>query len=590
MTNTHDTEAMGHFEGKSEAQASPGYDASLRSRVVKEGLARAPHRWQLRATGLDDAAIDQPFVAVAHTFGEVSPCSQSLMPQVQAAKLGIEVGGGTAREFSTVSVSDVIGQQNEGMRYSLMSREVIADSVELVVKAQGYDAVVGVGACDKTIPGLLMAMVRLNLPSLFLHGGQMLVGWHNGEQINPVRMFEGIGKVHAGQMTAEELEQMGTNIVTTAGACPGQFSSGTAGSIAEVLGFTPLGSTGIPAAFSIRQAVARRAAEQLMRNVLTRGGPLPRELVTRKGLENAVAIVAATGGSTNATLHLPAIAHEAGIDFSLRDMEKILRRTPTLASLMPGGPHVPYELHRVGGIPVVLKALLKGGYLHGDVPTLDGRPLQEALEAFPDPDGTIVRSHVEPFRATGGLRVLSGSLAPDGAVIKIAGLTTLSLEGPARVFESEGEALAAVQRRAYDEGDVIVIRNEGPHGGPGMREMLSVTSAIVGQGRGQSVALVTDGRFSGATRGLCVGHISPEASQGGPLALVKSGDRIRVDANEGTIDLLVDDAELQRRKAEWQPAARPVRLAGVSEKYARLVGPSNRGAVTHSGAMEWPLG
>ncbi|WER47626.1 dihydroxy-acid dehydratase [Cupriavidus sp. WKF15] len=573
-----------------EKHGGEDFDSSQRSRLVKHGLERAPHRWQLRATGLDDAAIDQPFVAVAHTFGEVSPCSQSLLPQIQAAKLGVEVGGGTAREFSTISVSDVLAQQHDGMRYSLMSREVIADSVEVVVRAQGYDALVGIGACDKTLPGLLMAMVRLNVPSLLLHGGQMLVGWHKGEQVNPLRMFEGVGKVHAGEMTAQELEQMGTDIVTTSGACPGQFSSGTAGSIAEVLGFTPLGSTSIPAAFSVRQAVARRASEQLMRNVKSGGGPLPRDLVTRKGLENAVAVVAATGGSTNASLHLPAIAHEAGIAFGLRDMQEILRRTPTLASLMPGGPHVPYDLHRIGGVPVVLKALLKGGYLHGDVPTLDGRTLEEALQDVADPDGTIVRSHLQPFRESGGLVVLTGNLAPDGAIIKIAGLTKLSIEGPARVFESEDDALAAVKQLAYDEGDVLVVRNEGPHGGPGMREMLSVTSAIVGQGRGQSVALVTDGRFSGGTRGLCVGHVSPEASQGGPLALVKSGDRIRIDAGTGEIELLVEEAELRRRRAEWKPVERPVRLAGVTEKYVRLVGPSSRGAVTHSGAMEWPLG
>lgn len=573
-----------------ETHSGEGFDPSRRSNIVKQGLERAPHRWQLRATGLDDDAIAKPFVAVAHTFGETSPCSQSLLPQVQAAKVGVEVGGGTAREFSTISVSDALGQQHAGMRYSLMSREVIADSVEVVVRGQGYDALVGIGACDKTIPGMLMAMVRLNIPSLFLHGGQMLVGWHKGEQVNPLRMFEGIGKVHAGEMTAQELEEMGTNIVTTSGACPGQFSSGTAGSIAEVLGFAPLGSTGIPAAFSVRQAVARRAAEQLMHNLKGGGRPLPRDLVTRKGLENAVAVVAATGGSTNATLHLPAIAHEAGIDFSLRDMEEILRRTPTLASLMPGGPHVPYELHRIGGVPVVLKALLKGGYLHGDVPTLDGMLLKDALEDAADPDGTIVRSHENPFRASGGLVVLSGNLAPDGAIIKIAGLTKLSIEGPARVFESEDEALDAIKRRDYHEGDVVVVRNEGPHGGPGMREMLSLTAAIVGQGRGQSVALVTDGRFSGGTRGLCVGHVSPEASQGGPLALVRHGDRIRIDASKGTIDVLVDDAELQRRKDGWKPIERPTRLAGVSEKYARLVGSSSRGAVTHSGAMEWPLG
>ncbi|MET4231560.1 dihydroxy-acid dehydratase [Bradyrhizobium sp. 482_C4_N1_1] len=563
------------------------YDPARRSKVVTQGLERVPHRWQLRATGLDDDSLNKPFVGVAHTYGEVSPCSQSLLPQVQAAKLGLEVAGGTAREFSTISVSDVLAQQHDGMRYSLMSREIIADSVEVVMRAQGYDALVGVGACDKTIPGLLMAMVRLNVPSLFLHGGQMLVGWHQGEQVNPLRLFEGLGKVYSGELDAQQLEQMGHDLVTTAGACPGQFSSGTAGSIAEVLGFSPLGSTSIPAAFSVRQAVARRAASQLMENLKGSGRPLPRDLVTRKGLENAVAVVAATGGSTNATLHLPAIANEAEIVFTLADMQKVLRRTPTLASLAPGGPHVPYELHRIGGVPVVLKALLKGGYLHGDVPTLDGRLLQDALADVPEPDGIIVRPHTQSFRASGGLAVLQGNLAPDGAVIKVAGLTTLKLEGPARVFESEAEALAAVSARAYDEGDVVVIRNEGPHGGPGMREMLSVTSAIVGQGRGQSVALVTDGRFSGGTRGLCVGHVSPEASRGGPLALVQNGDCIRIDANEGSIDLLVDESELARRKATWKPADRPVRLAGVDEKYSRLVGPAHGGAVTHSGGVQW---
>lgn len=561
----------------------PAKDPAWRSRQVTQGLVRAPHRWQLRTMGLDDEAIAQPFVGIAHTFSEVSPCSQSLLPQVQAAKLGVEVGGGTAREFSTVSVSDVLTQQHDGMRYSLMSREVIADSVEVVMRAQCYDALVGIGACDKTIPGLLMAMVRLNRPSLFLHGGQMLVGWHKGEQVNPLRMFEGVGKVQAGEMTAAELEQMGRDIVTTSGACPGQFSSGTAGSIAEVLGFTPLGSSGIPSAFSLRQAVARRAAEQLMRNLKAGGHPLPRDLVTRKGLENAVAVVAATGGSTNATLHLPALAHEAGIRFTLADMQDILRRTPTLASLMPGGPHVPYELHRIGGIPVVLKALLRGGFLHGDVPTFDGTLLADALAGAPEPDGTIVRSHDAPFRATGGLVVLKGNLAPDGAVIKIAGLSTVALEGPARVFENEAAALEAIQARRYDEGDVLVIRNEGPQGGPGMREMLSVTSAIVGQGRGQTVALITDGRFSGGTRGLCVGHVSPEACQGGPIALVQDGDRIRIDASTGAIDWLVDSAEIERRQHAWQPRQRPTRLSGVDEKYARLVGSAHLGAVTHSG-------
>lgn len=569
---------------------APTRDPARRSRIVTQGLAHAPHRWQLRATGLGDDALEQPFVGVAHTFGEVSPCSQSLLPQVQAAKLGIEVAGGTAREFSTISVSDALAQQHEGMRYSLMSREVIADSVEVVMRAQGYDALVGVGACDKTIPGLLMAMVRLNVPSLLLYGGQMLVGWHQGQQVNPLQLFESLGKVQAGAMGAQQLEHMGHDLVTTLGACPGQFSSGTAASIAEVLGFSPLGSSGIPAAFSLRQSVARQAARQLMKNLKGPGCPLPRDLVTRKGLENAVAVLAATGGSTNATLHLAALANEAGMRFTLRDMANILHRTPTLASLMPGGPHVPFDLHKIGGIPVVLKALLKGGHLHGDVPTLDGTLLRDALAHAPDPDGNIVRPHTEPFRDSGGLVVLRGNLAPDGAIVKIAGLTTLALEGPARVFESENAALAAISARNYQEGDVLIIRNEGPHGGPGMREMLSVTSAIVGQGRGQTVALVTDGRFSGGTRGLCIGHVSPEASQGGPLALVQDGDRIRIDARLGHIELLVDEAELRSRRNAWKPVARPVRLAGVDEKYVRLVGSAHSGAVTHSGAVHWPVG
>lgn len=575
---------MAHDETRASATSRQTGDNKVwRSKEITQGVDRVAHRWQLRATGLDDVSIEQPFIGVAHTYGEVSPCSQSLLPQIQAAKLGVEVGGGTAREFSTISVSDVLSQQHDGMRYSLMSREVIADSVELVMRAQCYDALVGIGACDKTIPGLLMAMVRLNVPSLFLHGGQMLVGWHKGEQVNPLHLFEGVGKVHSGAMSEQQLEQMGKDLVTTAGACPGQFSSGTAGSIAEVLGFSPLGSSGIPAAFSQRQAVARQAGQQLMRNVLNGNGPLPRDLLTRKGLENAVAIVAATGGSTNATLHLPALANEAGIDFTLADMQEILRRTPTLASLMPGGPYVPYELHRIGGVPVVMKALLDGGYLHGDVPTFDGRQLSEALHEAAAPDGSIVRPHNEPFRATGGLVVLRGSLAPDGAVIKIAGLNTLVLEGPARVFESEASAVAAIRAQAYEQGDVIVIRNEGPHGGPGMREMLSVTSAIVGQGHGQTVALVTDGRFSGGTRGLCVGHVSPEASQGGPIGLVRNGDRIRVDAVAGTLEWLVDPAEVEHRRASWRPAQRGSRLSGIDEKYVRLVGSAHRGAVTHSG-------
>jgi dihydroxy-acid dehydratase len=560
----------------------------LRSKVVTQGVERAVHRMQLRATGLDDAALARPFVGVASTYGEVSPCSMSLQSQVAAAKLGIEVAGATAREFTTVSVSDVIGQNHEGMRFSLMSREVIADSVEIVVRAQQYDALVGVGACDKTIPGLLMAMVRLNLPSLFLHGGAMLQGHYRGKETNPLGIIEGTGKVQAGLMAATELEQFARDVQTTLGACPGQFSSGTGGSYAETMGFAPLGSTTMPAAYVERQALARRAAEQLVKK-LRDGGPLPRDLVTRKSLENAAGVVAATGGSTNATLHLPAIAHEAGIAFTLADIAEIFKRTPYLARLMPSGQYVPHDLHRIGGYPVVLKALLDGGHLHGDTLTYDGRTLAEALADAPGPDGEIVRPASDPVSPTGGLVVLRGSLAPDGAVIKVSAVATRSFAGPARVFDREQDAFRAVREREVQAGEVLVIRYEGPRGGPGMREMLSTTAALVGQGMGESVALVTDGRFSGGTRGLCVGHVSPEAADGGPLALVEIGDRIHIDAVAGTIELDVPADELARRRAAWKPPARAVPLAGVSEKYAALVGPAHRGAVTHRGALVWPI-
>lgn len=560
----------------------------LRSLVATEGVGRTIQRWQLRATGLDDQALRQPFVGVAHTYGEVSPCSQSLRPQVDAAKTGVEVGGGTAREFATISVSDLVSQNHEGMRFSLMSRDAIADSVEIVVRAQQYDALVGIGACDKTIPGLLMSMARLNVPSLFLHGGSMVLPSWQGKETNPLSVLEGVGKVQSGELTEAELDEFSHGMESSLGACPGQFSSGTGGTYAETLGLSPLGSTTIPAPYSHRQAVARRAAEQLMVNVL-RGGPLPRDLITRHSLENAAAAVAATGGSTNAALHLPAIAHEASIRFTLADLSEVFRRTPHIAALTPGGPYVPQHLNQVGGNPVVLKALLDGGYLHGSALTFDGSPLDQALADVRGPDEAIVRSCADPISPTGGLVVLTGSLAPDGAVIKVSATKARQFEGPARVFEREQDASAAIRRRAYDEGDVIVIRNEGPRGGPGMRELLATTSALVGQGMGEKVALVTDGRFSGGTRGFCVGHVSPEADDAGPIALVRDGDLIRIDAAAGKIDLVVNDAELARRRARWQRRERVVPLAGAAEKYARLVGPANLGAVTHSGSLIWPV-
>lgn len=557
-----------------------------RSKVVTHGLERTLHRWQLRVTGLDDQAVDAPFVGVAHTLGEVSPCSQSLRTQIDAAKTGVEVAGGTAREFATISVSDVLTQNHSGMRFSLMSRDAIADSVEIVVRAQQLDALVGVGACDKTIPGLLMAMVRVNVPSLFLHGGSMLLPFWKGKEANPLSVLEAIGRVQNGDLTEAELDEYSHGMQSTLGACPGQFSSGTGGSYAETLGFAPLGSTTIPAAYTARQVVARRAAEQLLRN-LESGGPLPRDLVTRNSLENAGAVVAATGGSTNAALHLPAIAHEAGIAFSLLDLAEVFHRTPHIAALTPAGPYVPQHLNQIGGNPVVLKSLWDAGLLH-DTLTFDGTMLSEALADVPSPDGQIVRSVDEALSPTGGLVVLSGSLAPDGAVMKVAATSVRTFDGPARVFESEQAAYAAVRAHDYAEGDVIVIRNEGPRGGPGMRELLSTTSAIVGQGMGEKIALITDGRFSGGTRGVCIGHVSPEAVDGGPIGLVRDGDIIHIDAANGAVELSVGAEELDRRRAARAQPSRAVLLAGASEKYARLVGPANRGAVTHSGALVWP--
>lgn len=560
-----------------------------RSAIVTEGVDRAMHRWQLLSCGLDEEAMGQPFVGVAHTLGEVSPCSQSLRSQIDAVKTGVEVGHGTSREFATISVSDVLSQNHEGMRFSLMSRDAIADSVEIVMRAQQYDALVGVGACDKTIPGLIMAMIRLNVPSLFLHGGTMLLGHVDGEVTNPLTITEGVGQVQAGLISPEQLDDRVNQVRSTLGACPGQFSSGTGGAYAETLGFMPLGISTLPAPYVERQAVARRAGEQLMRNCES-GGPLPRELVTRESLENACAVVAATGGTTNAALHLPAFAHEAGIEFNLKDMSEVFRRTPYIAPLMPGGPYVPHDLHQVGGVPVVLKTLLDGGFIHGEALTFDGRTLADALREAPNADGKVVRTLSDPVRESSALAVLTGTLAPDGAVIKLSGSPRSVFEGTARVFESEHEAYQAVRARNYAEGDVIVIRNEGPKGGPGMREMLSTTSALVGQGVSDKIALVTDGRFSGGTRGFCVGHISPEAAEGGPIALVEDGDRIRIDADRERIDILVEEAVLADRRTAWRPKERAVPLSGAAEKYSRLVGSAHEGAVTHRGKLEWPLG
>jgi len=557
-----------------------------RSKMVTQGPSRAAHRSFLRAAGLDDEALEKSFVGIVSTMGDNTPCSKSLGPQADMARLGVAEGGGVPVSFTTISVSDGTSMNHDGMRMSLLSREVIADSIEMAVRGHAYDALVGFAGCDKTLPGMMMAMVRLNVPSVFIYGGSMLPGvLPDGTEVTVLSAIEGVGRYQIGQISSAQLKQIERSCAMTVGSCPGQFTANTMAMVGEALGLSPLGSSLIPAVYSERLGMAQRAGKRVMQ-IVNEGGPLPRDLVTRKSLENACAAVAATGGSTNAALHIPAIAHEAGIVFTLDSVAEVFNRTPLIADLQPGGKYLARDLNVIGGVPAVFNALMKGGFLHSDVLTLAGRTLAEELARFPGADGRIVRETATPILATGGLVVLKGNLCPDGALLKIAGLKSLRFSGIARVFETEQDCMRVVTDRTYKEGDVLVIRNEGPRGGPGMREMLSVTAAIYGQGMGEKVALLTDGRFSGATRGMCIGYASPEAAAGGAIALVEDGDRIDIDAADFTIHLHVSDEELAARRAGWKPHVKE-RLAGALEKYARLVGPANEGAVTHSGAVEW---
>jgi dihydroxy-acid dehydratase len=550
----------------------------LTSRIVTDGLDRAPHRAFLRAMGHDDTAIAQPLAGVVSTGATVTPCSMSLSPQVEGAKAGLRAGGVTPFEFSTITVADSMSMNHPGMRFSLVSREIIADSIESVTRAHAYDGLIGFAGCDKTLPGIMMAMVRLNVPAVFVYGGAALPGRWRGRDVGIVDVYEGVGRVYAGDMSEAELAELERAGVPTIGSCAGQFTANTMAMAAETLGLALPHTAMTPAVASERRALAEEAGRTLAR-LIREGGPRPRDLVTRRSLENAAAAVAATGGSTNAALHLPAIAHEAGIDFNLAAIGEILERTPLLADLKPGGRYWARDLHEAGGTPTVLRAMLQAGVLHGDCPTITGQTIGEIGRAARAPDNDVVRNGDNPISPSGGVIVLRGTLAPEGAILKVAGLTRLLHEGPARVFESEEAAAEAVRARAYAAGDVIVIRNEGPGGGPGMREMLGVTALIYGQGMGEQVALLTDGRFSGATRGMCIGHVGPEAASGGPLALVRNGDPIRIDADKRSLDLLVDAAELERRAKDWKPAARRD-LTPTLAKYARLVGPAHLGAVT----------
>ena len=549
------------------------------SRVLTEGLDRAPHRAFLRAMGLSDASLQQPFGALVSTGADVTPCSMTLAPQVDRAKAGLTQSGVTPFVFSTITVADSMAMNHAGMRYSLVSRELIADSIEAVVRGHAYDGLIGFAGCDKTLSGVLMAIARLNLPSVFFYGGAALPGVWRGREVAIVDVYEGVGKVYAGEIDASELDALERVCIGSLGACAGQFTANTMAMVAEALGLALPHTAMTPAVAASRGELAVRAGETLAR-LIKDGGPLPRELITRQSLENAAATVAATGGSTNAALHLPAIAHEAGVKFTLFDLAEVFARTPLLADLRPGGRYWAKDLHAVGGAPTVLRALAEGGFLHTHLPTVCGSTIGEIASAAAAPDGVVVRRAEEAFAPTGGVAVLTGSLAPDGALIKTAGLKRSRHEGPARVFENEEEAVEAVRARRYERGDVIIIRNEGPRGGPGMREMLGVTALLYGQGAGEDVALITDGRFSGATRGMCIGHVGPEAEAGGPIALVRDGDIVVIDVDKRTLDLKVDENTLNARSAEGTPRRERV-LAPTLSKYAKQVGPASLGAVTH---------
>jgi dihydroxy-acid dehydratase len=475
---------------------------------------------------------------------------------------------------------------HQGMKFSLLSRELIADSIEAVMRAHAYDGMVGFAGCDKTLPGIMMAMVRCNSPAVFMYGGAMLPGRWRGREVNALTTYEGVGAVLAGDMSESDLAELERCAVASIGSCPGQFTANSMAMVSETLGLALPGTAMVPAVYAERSALAHASGEAVMR-ILRDGGPLPRDLVTRKSLENACAVVAATGGSTNAGLHIPAIANEAGLRFDLDDVAEVFRRTPLIANLQPGGEYLAKHVHEVGGVDVVLKALLDGGYLYGDCRSVTGRTLAENVAAAPAPDGEVLRGTAEAITPTGGLVVLKGNLCPDGALLKVAGLASLAFEGPERVFETEEACIRVIRDRSYEPGSVIVIRNEGPRGGPGMREMLGVTALIYGQGMGERVALLTDGRFSGATRGMCIGYATPEAALGGPIALLRDGDRIRVNAEAGTISVDVADDELAHRREAWQPHDHGYH-AGALHKYAATVGPANLGAVTHPGNVDWP--
>ncbi len=550
-----------------------------RSKIVTEGFHRAPQRAFFRAMGLTDAEIHRPWVGVASTWNEATPCNITLDRQAKAAKRGVEAAGATPREFVSISVSDGIAMGHEGMKASLISREVIADSIELMVHAHGYDALVGLAGCDKSLPGTLMAMARLNVPSIFVYGGTIMPGNYKGKSITIQEVYEAVGAHSAGKITDQELHDIECAACPSAGSCGGQFTANTMACVAEAIGLALPMSGSPPAIDTSRDAFCEEAGRQVVR--LLEANIRPRDILTKKAFENAITVVAATGGSTNVALHLPALAYEAGVELTLEDIDRVSRRTPIIADLKPFGQYTAFDVFNAGGIPAILKVLLDGGFLHEDCMTVTGKTIAQNLAGvLPRLDQDVIVPVAKAFSPTGGLNILRGNLAPDGSVLKTAGVKRLQHRGPAKVFNSEEECMAAVQARNIVAGDCVIIRYEGPKGGPGMREMLGVTAAIVGQGLGYDVCLMTDGRFSGATRGLMVGHIGPEAMVGGPIALVQEGDMISIDAAKGEITLEVSDSELAKRKAAWKPIE-PRYKHGAMAKYAALVGPASCGAVTH---------
>ncbi|MDC3091106.1 dihydroxy-acid dehydratase [Rickettsiales bacterium] len=559
--------------------------SKLPSRYVSIGPESAPHRSYYYAMGMKENEINQPFVGVATCWNEAAPCNISLSRQAQSVKNGVKKNLGTPREFTTISVTDGIAMGHEGMKSSLVSRDIIADSIEVTIRGHCYDGLVGIAGCDKSLPGIMMAMIRLNIPSVFLYGGSILPGVYKNKQVTVQDVFEAVGEFDAKKITEEELFELEKVACPSAGSCGGQFTANTMACVSEAIGLALPGSTSTPAPYESRDKFSYEAGITVMD--LINNQIKPRDIVTKKSLENAARIVAASGGSTNAALHLPALANEAGISFDIMDVANIFKKTPYIADLKPGGKYLAKDLFDIGGVPIIMKALLEGGYLHSDCITVTGKSIGENLSKtkFDSTSQNIIYSTKKPISVTGGVVGLKGNLAPEGAIVKTAGMASLFFKGIARCFDCEEDAFLAVKKRDYKEGDVIVIRYEGPKGGPGMREMLATTAALYGQGMGEKVALITDGRFSGATRGFCVGHVCPEAASGGIIALVENGDEIMIDADKGKIELFVSDKEIQIRKKKWKTKSNNF-TSGALWKYAQTVGSAKNGAVTHPGASK----